>query len=836
MQRSDSSISSGYLILWASGEVFLISMAKIRHNNYIDTVVEISRNASEKGVVDLYTEDDHFTGRHIKVNGQELCHFGTTGYLGLEQDIRIKKAAIDAIMRYGTQFPLSKTFISHSAYSELEEKLAKMYGYPVVVTKNSTLGHLGTIPTVVRDEDAIILDQQVHWSVQNSCQIARTRGIPVEMIKHNNMEMLEAKIKDLSSRADKVWYFADGVYSMYGDEAPIGRLKELSAKYPQLHLYYDDVHGMSWVGKNGTGYVISQYGELPQNVIVFTTLSKTFGASGATMVTANKDFYTRVKRFGGPLTFSAQLEPSSVAAAIASADIHLSDEIYDMQKQLAEKVAFCNECLAKTDLPLIEENNCPVFYIGTGAPAVGYNFVKKLMDAGFYVNMGVFPAVAVKRTGVRFTVSRHNEKEDIKALVDAMARLYPIALAEESTTKNQVRKIFGLPLLKETPPDPLAIPDSLRIEVYERPDELPAGEWDEIFKGRNVFDYAGLQFLEKAFGDSEVPEHQWDFRFVLIRDMTDKIVLATFLTKTLWKDDMLAPASVSMALEKKRITDPHHHSSQVLAMGSLFTEGDHLYLDQEHPDKEAILDLFFQTLTRMDEELQPDVIALRDFTFADDFLKAHCDGQGFVKAALPDSCVMEDLSWSTQDEYLEGLSSKSRKHFRQDIEKYADRVQVEISDVLSAPELEKAYALYRNVWDKNFDMNTFAYPKSIFEVMNTDPNWEFIKMFPAGTEKRPGQMIGVMFSYKNTGTTYVPSLIGLDYDYSEEFSVYRQMLFQTVLRAHALGFKRIDFGFSASFEKRKVGAESIQKIAYIQAKDNFAMEMMEVVQNETTAS
>ena len=62
-------------------------MAKIRHNNYIDTVVEISRNASEKGVVDLYTEDDHFTGRHIKVNGKDLCHFGTTGYLGLEQDI-----------------------------------------------------------------------------------------------------------------------------------------------------------------------------------------------------------------------------------------------------------------------------------------------------------------------------------------------------------------------------------------------------------------------------------------------------------------------------------------------------------------------------------------------------------------------------------------------------------------------------------------------------------------------------------------------------------------------------------------------------------------------------
>jgi len=128
-------------------------MAKTRHNNFIDTVVEISEKASEKGVVDLYTEDDHFTGRHIKVNGQQLWHFGTTGYLGLEQDMRIKQAAVDAIMKFGTQFPLSKTFISHSAYSQLEEKLETMYGHPVVVTKNSTLGHLGVIPTVVRDEE-----------------------------------------------------------------------------------------------------------------------------------------------------------------------------------------------------------------------------------------------------------------------------------------------------------------------------------------------------------------------------------------------------------------------------------------------------------------------------------------------------------------------------------------------------------------------------------------------------------------------------------------------------------------------------------------------------------
>ena len=55
---------------------------------------------------------------------------------------------------------------------------------------------------------------------------------------------------------------ADGVYSMFGDYAPIAELIELTKKYSQLHLYFDDVHGMSWIGKNGTGFVFDSIKEL----------------------------------------------------------------------------------------------------------------------------------------------------------------------------------------------------------------------------------------------------------------------------------------------------------------------------------------------------------------------------------------------------------------------------------------------------------------------------------------------------------------------------------------------------------------------------------------------
>jgi len=94
-------------------------MAKIKHNNFIDTVDTVFSSAKDEGILHLRAEGEYLNGRTIKIHGSEMLHFGTTGYLGLEQDKRLKKAAVSAIRNYGTQFPLSKTYLSHPLYAEL---------------------------------------------------------------------------------------------------------------------------------------------------------------------------------------------------------------------------------------------------------------------------------------------------------------------------------------------------------------------------------------------------------------------------------------------------------------------------------------------------------------------------------------------------------------------------------------------------------------------------------------------------------------------------------------------------------------------------------------------
>ena len=807
-------------------------MAKIKHNNFIDTVDEVIAGAKKEGVLHLYAEDQILNGRTLQIKGKKMFHFGTTGYLGLEQDNRLKEAAITAIQKYGTQFPLSKTYISNPLYSELESKIEAMYGIPPIITKNSTLGHLAVIPTVVRDEDGVILDHQVHWSVQNACQLLKIRGIPVEMIRHNNLNMLEDKIKYLATRCKKIWYMADGVYSMFGDFAPIPDLMELCKKYPQLQLYFDDVHGMSWRGKNGTGYVLDVLKSLPDNVLLFGTLSKTFGASGATLLCTDNRLREKIKNFGGPLTFSAQLEPASVAAAIASANIHLSPEIISLQCDLSEKIEYFKSLLEKTTLPMIALNNSPVFFLGTAMPLTAYKMVQRLFKEGFYVNPAIYPAVPIKNTGIRITLSRHNQKEEIKALVEAMEYHFPIALEESGNSQHKVNKAFGIVETISTVGN-LEPKKNLVLQYEVSIEKINKQNWNELLGKQSTFDWEGLSFLENVFKNSDYPENNWDFHYYIIKDKKGIPVLATFFTYGLWKDDMLAPESISLQLEEKRKQNPLYLTSKVLGMGSLFTEGNHCYINKTHPlAKEAIM-LLLEQVETLYHQLNADMLVLRDFE-EEEQLNHIFHNQGFLKINMPETCIIQNAIWNTIEEYSASLSHRSRKHFLKEVLPLEQAFDIVIKNQLTNEELEQAYKLYLNVKNINHAINTFTYPIEVFQKMESNPQWEFILLYLKNKEKKEitNPLVGILFCYKNTAHTYVPALIGMDYSYAKEFQLYRQLLFQAIKRAKQLNLTKIDFGVSATFEKRKLGATIIPKVAYIQARDNFSMELMGTLQNE----
>ncbi|TXK52163.1 GNAT family N-acetyltransferase [Pontibacter qinzhouensis] len=804
-------------------------MAKIRHNNMLDTVDSVLNVSKKKGIIHLHAEDETLNGKTLTLNGRQVLHFGTCGYLGLEHHPEIKKGAIDAIERFGTQFPMSRTYISNPLYRELENLIQEMYHAPVVISKNCTLSHLTTIPSIIRQTDLVILDHQVHASVQEAVKKMLSQGITVEMIRHNNLEMLEERIKKQRSKFDRIWYMADGVYSMYGDFAPIKEMIALAEKYEQLHLYVDDAHGMSWAGQHGTGYVMSQMeGGLYRKMILTANLGKGFGACGGLSLFPNEEWYNKVNNFGGPLTFSVQIEPATLGAALASAKIHMSDELVGYQQELQDKIAYFNELLKQTNLPLVHECNSPIFFIGTGTMDMGNHLVQQLLNDGIYVNLATFPAVPAKNIGIRITISRSNSYEDIAELVAKLQLHFNEALAETNQTVDKIRKAFKMAPLPESQSQVKLVSDgTLRLKSYNSITELNEATWNTYLGKNALFDWAGLKFLENSFTGNHQKENNWDFRYYVVEGPEGNIVLMTFVVIALQKDDMFSEASISKAMEEERLLNPYYLTSTGILMGSQFTEGNHMYLDRQSPYWKSALKALIAELYQEQEKTNASNILLRDLNATDPEMDEFMVEHDFVKIDLPESCVVENLDWKSEQEFLSTLSRKNRKNFVQKVKRNEPFYTVEIKSKLTPEELAYTIELYKNVKNNNFGINNFVYPANVFQQMNEDSAWEFVVLYLKEEITDNRLPVSVCMCHLNHDQIYSPALIGMDYAYLLEYGVYRQTLWQVVKRANALECRKINFGISASIEKKKFGAKLYPKVGYYQAKDNFTMEMMQ---------
>src|SRR6188768_1524079 len=106
--------------------------------------------AQARGLARQTAEDDRFDGRSIKLNGQRVINFGSCSYLGLETDARLKTAACEAVLRYGTQFSSSRTYISAPLYREFQEVMSELVGgLPVVIAPTTSLGHMAALPVLI---------------------------------------------------------------------------------------------------------------------------------------------------------------------------------------------------------------------------------------------------------------------------------------------------------------------------------------------------------------------------------------------------------------------------------------------------------------------------------------------------------------------------------------------------------------------------------------------------------------------------------------------------------------------------------------------------------------
>jgi 7-keto-8-aminopelargonate synthetase-like enzyme len=373
------------------------------------------------GIAHLVAEDEQLAGRFITLHNRQHVNFGSCSYVGLETDLRLKAAAIDAVSRYGVQFASSRAYVSAPPYAELERLLGALFGAPLVVAQTTTLAHLAALPILVGKDDAVVCDQMVHNSVQAVLPTLAAAGTSCRFVRHSRMDRLDQLVGTLAQKHRRVWYLADGVYSMHGDVAPLDQLRELASRHERLWMYIDDAHAISWSGRHGRGIVLGN-GAPPPRTVMVASLAKAFSAGGAVVVTPDAETARFIRTCGSTLIFSGPLQPALLGAAIASARVHLSREIEQRQRQVVERILRFNALAEARGLPLGSSDVTPIRFVRTGESDATFRIAADLMRDGFYVNTAVFPAVTKGQGGLRIALTLHQTLDDIRDLIDAIAR------------------------------------------------------------------------------------------------------------------------------------------------------------------------------------------------------------------------------------------------------------------------------------------------------------------------------------------------------------------------------------------------------------------------------
>jgi 7-keto-8-aminopelargonate synthetase-like enzyme len=352
------------------------------------------------------------------VDGQPLRNFGSCSYMGLERHPDLVAGALAALNEFGACFSISRVFLECPLYRSLEDALGEAMSAHVVVTPNTTMAHLSALPVLVGDRDLVLVDQFAHASIHMATELIS--DVTVELLRHNRMDLLEQRLKEASATHDRIWYLCDGVYSMLGDFAPFEELSALLRRFPKLHLYVDDAHGMSWTGRHGRGAALSRLAPLDR-VVVAASMSKGFGATGGILAFPSAELRDRVRRCGGPLMFSGPIVPAGLGACLASAQLHLRPEFAELQEELQERVGYARAGLASAGLQLATTSETPVLVLHYESVAEAQAVVRGLRERGFFTCISTFPAVPINKPSVRLTISRHNSLADIRDLIDSMA-------------------------------------------------------------------------------------------------------------------------------------------------------------------------------------------------------------------------------------------------------------------------------------------------------------------------------------------------------------------------------------------------------------------------------
>jgi len=355
-------------------------------------------------------------GAEIIVNGQKVLNFCANNYLGLSSHHKTIEAAHKYIDSHG--FGMSSVrFIcgTQDIHKELEKKLSDFLGTEDTILYAAAFDANGGIfEPLFNEQDAIISDALNHASIIDGVRLCKAQRYRYE---HNNMEDLEAKLKETANLRSRI-IVTDGVFSMDGTIAQLDKICDLADKYDAI-VMIDECHASGFMGKTGRG-THEHRGVMGRIDIITGTFGKALGGASGGFTSGRKEVIDILRQRSRPYLFSNTLAPSITGASIAV--LNLLSETTELRDKLEENTKYFRTKMTEEGFD-IKPGEHPIVPIMLYDSVLAAKFADALLKEGVYVIGFFFPVVPKGQARIRVQISAAHERHHLDTAIEAFTKI-----------------------------------------------------------------------------------------------------------------------------------------------------------------------------------------------------------------------------------------------------------------------------------------------------------------------------------------------------------------------------------------------------------------------------
>ena len=266
----------------------------------------------------------------------------------------------------------------------------------------------------------ILSDALNHVSIVNG---ARASGSTIRIFAHNDLEMLEAMLRDAivtgqpRSRRPwrKIFVVVEGIYSMEGEIVDLRGVVDICKKY-KAFIYLDEAHSIGALGKTGRG-VCEYCGVDPADVdIMMGTFTKSFGAMGG-YIAASRDFIRYLRANTAGTIAGVAMSPVVCQQVLTSLRVIQGKDGTKIGEQkltaLRDNANYFRQRLIDMGCEVFGDWNSPVIPLMLYNPPKIAEFSRECLKRGLGVVVVGFPATELVLSRARFCVSAGHTKETL---------------------------------------------------------------------------------------------------------------------------------------------------------------------------------------------------------------------------------------------------------------------------------------------------------------------------------------------------------------------------------------------------------------------------------------